>query len=57
MDSTRARMLLGWRPRLSLTNAVEITADWYRAFYESRRILTDEQIAHYQDVMESEVHT
>ena len=32
LDATRARAVLGWRPRLAFDDAVAWTADWYRAF-------------------------
>ena len=32
LDSTRARRQLGWRPRWRLDQAVQRTADWYRAW-------------------------
>lgn len=31
LDSTKARLRLGWRPRLSLPEALALTTDWYRA--------------------------
>lgn len=31
LDCTKARARLGWRPRLALTRALELTAEWYRA--------------------------
>lgn len=34
LDSTRARTLLGWRPRWRLDQAVRHTADWYRSWSE-----------------------
>jgi CDP-glucose 4,6-dehydratase len=32
VDSTKARVRLGWRPRLGLDDAVRLTADWYGAY-------------------------
>lgn len=32
VDSTKARVRLGWRPRLSLEGALGLTAEWYRAY-------------------------
>lgn len=32
VDSTKARVRLGWRPRLGLDDALRLTADWYRAY-------------------------
>lgn len=33
LDSSRARTLLGWRPRWALDQALRRTAEWYRAFH------------------------
>ena len=32
LDSTRARTLLEWRPKLDLAQSIEATASWYRAW-------------------------
>jgi CDP-glucose 4,6-dehydratase len=32
LDSSKARQGLGWTPRLSLRTALEMTADWFRAY-------------------------
>ena len=32
LDSTRARTLLGWRPRLTLANALEWIVEWHKQF-------------------------
>ncbi len=32
LDSTKARTILGWRPRLSLEMSLSMTVDWYRAW-------------------------
>ena len=29
-DSTRARQVLGWKPRVSLEEGLKITVDWFR---------------------------
>ena len=31
LDSAAAAEALGWRPRLTLSRALQVTADWYRA--------------------------
>ncbi len=31
LDSTKAERLLGWRPRLDVTAAIRLTAEWYHA--------------------------
>ncbi|SFJ04322.1 CDP-glucose 4,6-dehydratase [Sphingomonas sp. NFR04] len=50
LDSTKARVALGWRPRLSLDLALDLTAGWYRAFYAGSadmRAFSEAQIARY----------
>jgi len=49
LDSSRARALLGWRPRWPLARALEETAAWYRAWHEGGdlRAATLAQIARY----------
>lgn len=50
LDSIKAKVLLGWRPRLSLDAAIAMTVDWYRAHAAGRtdmRELTERQIATY----------
>lgn len=39
LDSTKARVELGWAPRLSLDEALRLTADWYRAYHEGAPML------------------
>ncbi len=49
LDSSRARMRLGWRPKLSIEAATQLTADWYRSFYDggdARRATFDQLGAH-----------
>jgi CDP-glucose 4,6-dehydratase len=50
LDSTLARDKLGWKPVLSLPEAVELTARWYRAYLDDKshaRATLDAQIAEY----------
>jgi CDP-glucose 4,6-dehydratase len=52
LDSTKARTLLGWRPRLKAEDAIRLTVDWYRTFAEGRgdmRGFTEQQIEHYSE--------
>lgn len=49
LDCSKARVRLGWRPRLSLAAALRLTADWYRADaagHDMRRF-TEDQITAY----------
>lgn len=47
LDSSRARRELGWRPRWTLAEALDRTAEWYRRFYdgEDMQAFTRAQIA------------
>lgn len=51
LDSTKARNHLGWQPKLSLDEAIKLTAEWYRAFRDGKDLieLTAEQIDFYQN--------
>jgi CDP-glucose 4,6-dehydratase len=50
VDASKARALLGWRPRLGIEQALEWTVKWYRRHAEgaSARKLCQEQIARYE---------
>ncbi|MDQ6699161.1 MAG: CDP-glucose 4,6-dehydratase [Acidobacteriota bacterium] len=53
LDSSKARQQLGWRPRLTLPEAVRMTVEWYRRSSEAMTPsevldITREQIASYQ---------
>ncbi|MGE3690015.1 MAG: CDP-glucose 4,6-dehydratase, partial [Novosphingobium sp.] len=49
LDCTKARLELGWEPRLTVEQALEITTQWYLAHHrgEDLRALTERQIADY----------
>ena len=51
MDASKARLLLGWEPRLRLEEALAWTVDWYRRLTVGERALTltDRQIACYHE--------
>jgi len=56
LDSTKARRRLGWGPVWDVATTLQRTVEWYRAFYESDRILTEEQISSYTaDAVEKRV--
>jgi CDP-glucose 4,6-dehydratase len=50
LDSTKAREMLSWAPKLTLPQTVEWVVEWYRAFHENKemRALTEAQIARYE---------
>lgn len=52
LDSTKARTRLAWKPRLDLDQAVDWSAEWYRAYGDARdaRELTLDQIIRYTAV-------
>jgi CDP-glucose 4,6-dehydratase len=51
LDSTKAMTRLQWRPKLSLSEAVNWTVDWYKAYFEGRNLhdLTETQISNYAE--------
>jgi len=51
LDCTKARTALGWEPRISLDDALEMTISWYRdvAGGADARQLCEAQIAAYGD--------
>jgi CDP-glucose 4,6-dehydratase len=55
LDSTKARRMLGWAPRLTLEEALEKVVSWYRALAEDRdmRQVTLKQISAYEEIQKS----
>ena len=49
LDSGKARRELVWRPVLTLAQQLEMTAAWYRAYAESKNVITVQQLSAYQD--------
>ena len=48
LDSSHAKKILGWEPKLTLNEAVSWTIDWYRKLSSSTAIsICDEQIMNY----------
>ena len=56
LDSTKARQRLGWRPRLTITDALRLSAEWYRAHAAGgdMQALTLSQITQYEGLMRPE---
>ena len=50
LDSAKAKSELGWLPKLTLNEAVNLTAEWYRGFVDKKDLaeLTKKQIEFYQ---------
>lgn len=57
LDAGKARQVLGWRPRLRLEQALEMTLSWYRESSKARDMFafSSQQIAEYQRLIESTV--
>ncbi|MEW6380707.1 MAG: CDP-glucose 4,6-dehydratase [bacterium] len=54
LDYSKAKMRLGWTPRLSIEQALELTLDWYRAYQSDPSSvckLTESQINHYHSLV------
>ena len=47
LDSTKARVRLGWHPVWDFETTIARTAAWYRTFYESGRVLTAADLEQY----------
>jgi CDP-glucose 4,6-dehydratase len=54
LDSTRARTLLHWKPRLDFSTTLRWTADWYHAFaqHTNMHAYSRDQIEQYQHAMQ-----
>ena len=57
LDCTRAANLLNWRPVFSLKKSIQMTADWYKNFYENTKFDSTQfsvsQINEYVDAAKS----
>lgn len=53
LDSAKSRQMLGWQPQWKLNQALEATAQWYRAYQNQQdlRTLTMMQINSYQNAL------
>lgn len=51
LDSTKAKTKLNWLPKLNLTEALELTANWYQGFKENKDLneLTKSQIDFFEN--------
>jgi CDP-glucose 4,6-dehydratase len=47
LDSSKARLKLGWRPVWDCCQALEKTAKWYEAFYEQGVVSTRSDLGAY----------
>lgn len=50
LDASKAKTMLGWRPKLSIDEALDKTMAWYGCYYEKKRFInefTNQQIESY----------
>ena len=47
LDCSKAFQKLGWRPIWNVAKTLEMTADWYKSFYEQGKVISDQQITEY----------
>jgi len=47
IDSTKARILLGWSPKFDIGDTIIETMYWYKQFYTNNKIITLDQISEY----------
>lgn len=45
LDSAKAKRELQWHPVWSLEEGLSATADWYRAFYENKKVISQHQLS------------
>ena len=48
IDSTKAKKELGWKPKWNMEEAVTRAVRWYRAYYQTGHILTEQDIRDYE---------
>jgi CDP-glucose 4,6-dehydratase len=52
LDCSKARALLGWKPKLNIEESLNFTVDWYKAYADGKdmRAITIEEIARYEKI-------
>ena len=51
LNINKAKRELNWKPKLSLNQTIGFTIDWYKSFFEAKKMqkLTPEQIENYME--------
>jgi CDP-glucose 4,6-dehydratase len=49
LDSSKSKQLLNFTPKLSIEESLKLTAQWYKEFYSTGKLLTDQQIDWYMN--------
>ena len=52
----KAMSVLGWKPRFSVAQAIEKTANWYRTFYEGNRNMRETCFSDIRDYLSAAAH-
>ena len=47
LDSTKSNLRLNWESKIFLDEAIELTIQWYKSFYEKKIVITDNQIEYF----------
>ncbi len=47
LDSSKANSNLNWTPVWTIDEAIEMTGEWYRSFYEHNEIISEQQLKRY----------
>ena len=47
VDSTKSKLRLNWKPKILIDEALDLTIQWYRSYYENKNIITDKQIEYF----------
>ena len=56
LDSSRARRMLGWKPRWNFEESVKRTLSWYRLFYEEGQVETTASLKEYSEQVSFSSH-
>jgi CDP-glucose 4,6-dehydratase len=55
LDISLAQKELGWKPLLEFESAMKLTVEWYRNYFENKKVLTLQQIAEYQTLAQTAI--
>ena len=47
VDSTKSNLRLNWKSNIFIDEAIDLTIQWYRSFYEKNIVITDSQIEYF----------
>ena len=47
VDSTKSNLRLNWKSNIFIDEAIDLTIQWYRSFYEKKIVITDNQIEYF----------